>query len=740
MSRRRFDIGLLILSVGLQMPAAASDPPPCPGRVNRIETHNPGQIADLKVGAGYLLTADELGVSTWDLSDPDAPAYIDSWYERAYYPVARVDVDDRGFAYGGSGDDQWGYYVAVYDIRDPADPAPISFIPGGYYDYGIDGHTFVGIINNELTVVDLTDPFHPRVVCSDCVELGYPPYTYQRIAVNDGRAYVARGVSLWIVDLVSDPQPEVIATVDLDFSYIVPSSRLVIGDDVVILLQVGGGDEVIDVSDPADPVVHHVDLGYEASDAVIDGRSLFVSDGGFVRHFDLSDPSSPQELQFVDPDRYLYQLDVAGDRLYGTDAYRRIRVYDVSGAPQATGISPELPKVDNIAANGRIAIASTASPAIAVFDLADPSTPQQVGHLELTGISMHQVLVEDWALVALGEPNRLAVVDLSDPAMPQVASTVSTGDWSPKEIAASGNVAVVAGGDWQEQRGALLVYEMSDDGVPTLKSIVELQDPTLAVALRSNLALVASGPHVVLIDVTDLQAPGVISSLEACGEGWSACRDIATVENRAYVASYWGSGGLAVIDLTDPYHATVEHLTGAPPSFTAIWLESRGRTLLGGSLDWLFLAEQGSGDDLLFREFRSPRRSTSAALTETHAYLTSSPFLEAVTLECIAPVPDFDWHQVGMRVWFDDLTGYGAQSRTWWYGDGLSHHWDEPTPQTGHVHAYSSPGVYDVTLEVSNEWGSNWVTKTIVVPELDLWVFADSFESGDTSAWSATVP
>jgi hypothetical protein len=688
--------------------------------VNRIETHNPGRIADLEVGAGHLVTVDELGVSTWDLSNPDSPAYIDSWYERAYYPVARVDVDERGFAYAGSGDDQWGYYVAVYDLRNPDDPAPISFIPGGrYYDYGIDGHTFVGIRYSELTVVDLTDPFHPRLVCSDCVELWNRPFPHERIAVRDGKAYAASRDSLWVVDLVSESQPLVTATVNLDGTSMVSSSRLVAGDDLVVLLQVGD-DRFIDVSDPAEPVVHRVTVGYDSYDAVIEGRSLFVSDAGLVRHFDLADPPNPHELEVVDPDRSLYQLDLALDRLYAVDASQRIHVYDVSGAPAATGISPELLEYDNIDADGGLAIASTASPGIAVFDLADPSTPEQVGHLDLTGITMHQVLAGSRALVAMTEPNSLAVVDVSNPALPQLAAVLSTGAWQPQEVAVSGRIVAVAARNWQEHRGALLLYETSDAGPPVLQSVVEVGGEwTNAVALHSNVALVASGYSVVLVDIANLEAPFVIESLRACG--WFGCWDIAIIENRAYVTYPAGLVGVTVVDLTDPHHPTVEAPSSGPRSFTVAWVEARGRTLLGGQSDYLFLGEPSDGGDLLAREFRSPRRITSAALTETHAYLTSSPFLEAVTLECVAPVADFDWHRVGMTVWFDDLSGYGPQSRTWWYGDGLSRQWDEPTPRTGHAHAYTWPGVYDVTLEVSNEWGSDQFTKTIVVtPELGL--------------------
>ncbi len=334
--------------------------------------------------------------------------------------------------------------------------------------------------------------------------------------------------------------------------------------------------------------------------------------------------------------------------------------------------------------------------------------------ISLPGERISHVVQGDTAFVGLAEPNGLAAIDLSDPAHPQVRSVVSTGDWVPWRIAVSGGLTAVGTRSTGGQ-DALLLYELSQSWQLSLLSVLEVDGFPGAVEVRNQLVVLGSGPWIHLVDASDPQNPRIASSLEVC-PSYPGCLDVAVIDNQAFVGMRYGDVRMAIVDLSDPEQASFDYLRVSPPSYWfATWLEARARTLLGGSSDWLFLAEVDGEGVPHFRDFRTTRSVSSGALTDTHVYLTSSPFLEAVTLECARPVAGFNWHQVGTHVWFDLQSGYGVTSTSWWYGDGLERHRGQPGPRSSHLHEYDSPGIYEVTLEVANEWGSNSVTKTVVV-------------------------
>ena len=161
---------------------------------------------------------------------------------------------------------------------------------------------------------------------------------------------------------------------------------------------------------------------------------------------------------------------------------------------------------------------------------------------------------------------------------------------------------------------------------------------------------------------------------------YPGCLDVAVIDNQAFVGVR--SGDVRVGDRRSlrPRAGILGFSEVCPPSYSFAASTCRGTCpgpCSGAVRIGCSWPVDGAGVPH-FRDFRTTRSVSSGALTDTHVYLTSSPFLEAVTLECARPVAGFNWHQVGTHVSFDLQSGYGVTSTSWWYGDGLERHRGQP--------------------------------------------------------------
>jgi len=103
------------------------------------------------------------------------------------------------------------------------------------------------------------------------------------------------------------------------------------------------------------------------------------------------------------------------------------------------------------------------------------------------------------------------------------------------------------------------------------------------------------------------------------------------------------------------------------------------------------------------------------------------------------PEPGFTWSpltpETGETVQFTDTSTGDPVSWVWAFGDGAAGTAQNPT------HAYDGPGAREVTLGVTNAYGTSWVSQMVTVtPGEEEAVFSDGFETGDLTEWSASVP
>ncbi|HOC43401.1 MAG TPA: M14 family zinc carboxypeptidase [Thermoanaerobaculales bacterium] len=112
-------------------------------------------------------------------------------------------------------------------------------------------------------------------------------------------------------------------------------------------------------------------------------------------------------------------------------------------------------------------------------------------------------------------------------------------------------------------------------------------------------------------------------------------------------------------------------------------------------------------------------------------------YLDDITVTGAEHLADFEYSPadpaVGQPVAFTDRSSGPVAGWQWEFGDGGSSTEQNPS------HAFPAEGVYPVTLTATFPEGPRSITQPVAIGG-GAGLFGDGFESGDTGAWSATVP
>jgi len=107
-------------------------------------------------------------------------------------------------------------------------------------------------------------------------------------------------------------------------------------------------------------------------------------------------------------------------------------------------------------------IVATGTEGLLIFDVSNPTTPQQIGHCDTDGYAYGVYVSGDYAYVA--DVNSLVIIDITNPTNPQQVGHYDTDGWA-EGVYVSGNCAYVAD-------NGLVIIDISNPENPTLLSHV----------------------------------------------------------------------------------------------------------------------------------------------------------------------------------------------------------------------------------------------------------------------------
>jgi len=620
------------------------------------------------------------------------------------------------------------------------------------------------------------------VNAEDCLErLARSPYGLTRDVAADGdKAVLANGAALQVLDLTA-PEEELVAgelffdasitgvAISGDRGYATTRFDLVVIDltDPALPTRTGelGGFNsdafirvsgelvfrqgyetltIVDVSNPSIPVVASQLIGSQFNDLRVVGPHLFAAaDAGGLIVIDVSDSTNPQQIGSLSlgGNWEARHLDVAGGlayiRGYDTSSYEaKLFIVDV-GDPAHPSLSWDFDLVNR---GGEIEVegghAFIASGGLQVYDIGDPSSIQWVGALELpcnSGRSLSTAV--DRALMTC-EHSGLSVIDTTLPSAPTEIGSVAV----PGELRNGdhdhGILALAS--IW----GGFHLIGVADPINPVDHGMHFLGLDVVDVVVDGDyLHTVGYGNHGYdLVDITDPLKPVVLGTVAGFGGEL-----VEVVGDRVFIADI--NGSLQIIDVSNPFSPTVLGSLSFPG---AIW------DFMAVSGDLVALRNQGSIDQALIIDVSNPSLPEVVSVIDA-PYSGGVAFFGRYLLLGDAVLRIFDLHDpadprelppfspFGVPIYLGSVEVSGTvaylemmpvyldhQIAAVDMGDPRSPVTLASTSQTdrGSGFAFAEDHVFAITLRTGFD----------VLAHCHGPIFADGFESGDTSAWASAAP
>ena len=186
-------------------------------------------------------------------------------------------------------------------------------------------------------------------------------------------------------------------------------------------------------------------------------------------------------------------------------------------------------------------------PGLTILDASDARHPQQIGRLTLADSSLEDIAVEDGRAVLVG-PSGLWIVDVSDPATPQLLGHSSVPSYAKAVAIHNGLAYVAANGassDPPDHRG-LFILDLATPETPTVVGSLPVPYDVYSLAVQDGVAYVSMGSDMVVVDVSD---PAMPRQIGAYLQEYGLVQGIALANDLGYLVTL---DDFKVMDISDP--------------------------------------------------------------------------------------------------------------------------------------------------------------------------------------------
>ena len=412
-------------------------------------------------------------------------------------------------------------------------------------------YAYVVVFESGFHIIDISDPNKPQAVgghraagyAMDVVVAGSYAYltTDRRFELTN---YVGGGLD--VVDISNPASPRLVGR----YSSPGAGAVAVSGNHAYVAEETGL--RVIDISNPAVPQVVG-DIAINASAVAISGNYAYVVQLNQALYvFDVSDPPNPEFVGAYTTNGYFQDVVVSGSYAYLADRITGVHIVDVTEptAPQLVGkygssaydlaISGSYVYV---ATQPRILGTNNFPGGLHLVRVSEPTNPRLAGRYDAINTLSVAASAHDAYVV---DGNALAAIDVADPASPSLVGGYPV-ERDARDVAVSGRYAYVADGV-----AGLEVFDISNPENPERAGGWFVGAPANSVALLGNHALLVAGGAVLVFDISDPATPARVARYDVGDDA----RKVTVAGHFAYVTSKPTTnsvgGGLHVIDINNP--------------------------------------------------------------------------------------------------------------------------------------------------------------------------------------------
>lgn len=423
-----------------------------PHNIERIfieETNLPPNSMVLK--DNHLLIASDYGLECLDVSDKTDIKFI----KRYQGKIAELNLYGdvliaREGGYSGS--------LKIYNISDPIERKllfehdrllcdKIHIDGNRLYISGIQTTSW-GVMREGLFTIDLNEWLALQGTPSANLKTPYTTVYAEDVFIKNGIAYLADGdhgikcleieksslnllgtrdVGDWAYDIV----------VDGDYAYVAygsdglrifdisdPSNPIDVGQNntdgnsygldvkgyIAYVADGTNGISIINCSDKKDPVeISNIDTPGNASEIVVKGEIAYLNDWNSILIFNVSDATNPELIKTLSVTDKGTDIDIIGSNLYVQSYDLGLSIYDVSD-PHSLDTNPTPVGVYSTASGftafdvfGNIAGLCINNTRYEWINISDPTNPERIGYIDLSGCLNETVIENDIAYIAAGD-------------------------------------------------------------------------------------------------------------------------------------------------------------------------------------------------------------------------------------------------------------------------------------------------------------------------------------------------
>ena len=457
----------------------------------------------------YIARGDQ-GLAIVNIANPSTP------YVAGTYGVGSAISDVKvvgNYAYLADSHDG----LKILDITNPALPILLGVYDslGGFTELAIVGN-YVYTINwhwtsgsKGLNIIDISNPSLPTLKGS------YSTNSFAEVSIVGNYAYLLDlHVNLFVVDISNPESPSYLSYLNDPEGRYAPSMSIA-GNYLYSVDSQNSILETINITDPSTPVLEHVyksvQDGFRAIN-IVNNYAYTASYDNF-KILDISNPILPNTVgelnATVENDAYMTALDILRDYAYIIE--------------------------NNDDVN---------SSRLRIVNISNSILPIEEAYLDINVKYTKKIQVHNgYAYITAGQEG-LRIVDINNSTSPNLVASYDTLDGFMSGIDTVGNYAYVADG-----YNGLHILDITNPLLPVLVSQYVSRRFINTVTISGNYAYVGTNVGLEIIDITNLQSPQYVSSINI--PGCFGIGDIEILNNYVYGQ---GIGNLlSVIDVSNHF-------------------------------------------------------------------------------------------------------------------------------------------------------------------------------------------